>query len=231
MGAFDRFEKSVNDAVAGAFRAFHSRLTPVEIVSALKGAVDQDAVTLDRERTIAPNEFTITVSPDDLEQVEAWGRDMLVDELVGTVTDYATEQGYVFVGPVSVAFHASEDLRDGNVQIHSTTRKGAVAPATSARPSRAHPMIQVGTARYILTGSTTLIGRGSDCDITIDDDGISRHHLKLSMTPGGVIATDLNSTNGTFVEGHRITDATLVDGNTITMGRTRIMFWTGEEDA
>ena len=46
------------------------------------------------------------------------------------------------------------------------------------------------------------------------------------MTPTGVIATDLGSTNGTFVEGHRIDAATLVDGNQIVIGRTRILFWT-----
>ena len=41
-----------------------------------------------------------------------------------------------------------------------------------------------------------------------------------------MIATDLGSTNGTFVEGHRIDAATLLDGNQITIGRTRILFWT-----
>ena len=70
-----------------------------------------------------------------------------------------------------------------------------------------------------------MIGRGSECDITVDDTGISRRHLELRVTPRGVIATDLGSTNGSFVEGHRITAATLVDGNTITIGRTNIMFW------
>lgn len=39
----------------------------------------------------------------------------------------------------------------------------------------------------------------------------------------------MNTTNGTFVEGHRITAATLLDGNTITIGHTRIMFWTSPE--
>ena len=74
-----------------------------------------------------------------------------------------------------------------------------------------------------------VIGRGSSADITVDDAGVSRRHLELRVTPGGVIATDLDTTNGTYVEGHRITAATLLDGNTITIGRTRIMFWTSPE--
>ena len=91
-------------------------------------------------------------------------------------------------------------------------------------------MIEIGTNRYLLTGASTIIGRGSDCDIIVDDTGISRQHLELRVTPNGVIATDMGSTNGSFVEGHRISAATLVDGNTITIGRTNIMFWNAQEE-
>ncbi|WP_124040266.1 FhaA domain-containing protein [Neoactinobaculum massilliense] len=231
MGAFDRFEKGVNNAVAGAFRAFHSRLKPVEITSALKKAVDRDAVELDRDRTIATNIYTVKLSPEDTDLLESWGRDAFTAELAATLTTYATEQGYVFVGPVEINFASDEALRAGNVTVTSTTRKGPVAPATTAEPTTAHPMIQVDKDHYILTGASTVIGRGSDCDITVEDSGISRHHLRLDVTPNGVILTDLGSTNGTFVEGHRVSAATLVDGNTITAGRTRILFWTGEERA
>ena len=49
------------------------------------------------------------------------------------------------------------------------------------------------------------------------------------ITPTGVIATDLGSTNGTFVEGHKIDAATLLDGNQLTIGRTVIDFWTHPE--
>ena len=54
-------------------------------------------------------------------------------------------------------------------------------------------------------------------------------HLEIRLTHGNAIASDLGSTNGTFVEGHRIDAATLLDGNTLTVGRTRIMFWDGTQ--
>lgn len=75
-----------------------------------------------------------------------------------------------------------------------------------------------------------MIGRGSEADIIVDDPGISRRHLEIRVTPDGVVASDLGSTNGTFVEGHQVPAATLVDGNTITIGRTRILFWTGADE-
>ena len=63
----------------------------------------------------------------------------------------------------------------------------------------------------------------------VDDPGVSRKHLEISVTPDGVVARDMDSTNGVFVEGHKVPAATLLDGNTLTIGRTRILFWTGAE--
>ena len=48
---------------------------------------------------------------------------------------------------------------------------------------------------------------------------------RVYITDNGVIARDLGSTNGTYVEGHQVPAATLLDGNTITIGRTRILYW------
>jgi len=73
----------------------------------------------------------------------------------------------------------------------------------------------------------TVIGRDAEADIVVDDPGVSRRHLEIRVTPDGVVATDMGSTNGLYVEGHQVPAATLLDGNTMTIGRTRIMFWTG----
>ena len=104
------------------------------------------------------------------------------------------------------------------------------APATTGSPSTSHPLGDIDGQRYLLTGPVTVIGRGSEADIVVDDPGVSRRHLEIRVTPEGVIATDLGSTNGLFVEGHQVPAATLLDGNSLTIGRTRIMFWTGASD-
>ena len=79
----------------------------------------------------------------------------------------------------------------------------------------------------MLTGPVTVIGRGSEADIIVDDPGVSRRHLEIRLDGGdGVLATTSGSTNGLFVEGHQVPAATLLDGNTMTIGRTRILFWT-----
>lgn len=231
MGVFDRFEKSVERVVNGAFaKAFRSEVKPVEIASAVRREMDDRAAVLSRGRTVVPNEFTVVLSATDLEMVEEWGSDALAEEMVTAITEHAASQDYSLVGPVKVVFVTDEDLTTGTLDVRSATRRGAVAPVTSTTPSQKHPIIDIDGQQYLLTGQVTVLGRGTEADLVVDDTGVSRRHLEIRVTPRGVIATDLGSTNGTFVEGHRIDSATLVDGNTITLGRTRLTFWTGADD-
>ena len=231
MVVLDKFEKGVERVVSTAFaKAFRSEVKPVELASALRREVDDRAAVVGRDRTVVPNEFTIELSPADLQQVEDWGAEPLADELAANVTEHATSQRYAFVGPVTVGFVQNDELETGRFQVRSATVRGAVAPATAVAASTRHPLVDIDGQRYLLTGPVTVIGRGSEADIIVDDPGISRRHLEIRVTPDGVIASDLGSTNGTYVEGHQVPAATLVDGNTITIGRTRILFWTGADD-
>ena len=229
MGVMDKFEKGVERVVSGAFaKAFRSDIKLVDLASAIRRELDDRTAVVSQDRNIAPNQLTIELAPDDEEQVNSWGREAMIDELVAVATDHATRQRYTFVGPVTVDFTSNEELKTGRYQVRSETVKGATAPATSS--AARHPIIDVDGHRYLLTGTKTVLGRGSEADIVVDDTGVSRRHLELRITPQHrVIATDLNSTNGTFVEGHPVDAATLVDGNTITIGRTTILYWAPEE--
>lgn len=230
MGVLDKFEKGVERVVSNAFaKAFKSEVKPVELASALRRELDDRAAVVGRDRTVVPNAFTIELSTADHEQVVDWGAEPLADELAANVTEHATSQRYAFLGPVTVTFVENAELETGRFLVTSATQRGAVAPATTVAASQRHPLVDIDGQRYLLTGPVTVIGRGSEADIIIDDPGVSRRHLEIRVTPDAVIATDLGSTNGTFVEGHQVPAATLVDGNTVTIGRTRILFWTGAD--
>lgn len=229
MSALDRFEKSVERMMNNAFaKVGRGEVKPVELASRLRKELDDRAAVVGRDRTVVPNEYTIELSPDDFAQIEAWGAQTLADELAQNLTAYAATQHYAFVGPVSVTFDEKYELVPGRFQVRSRSVQGNVAPATSASPSVRHPLIDIDGQRYLLTGPVTVIGRDAEADIVVDDPGVSRRHLEIRVTPDGVIATDLGSTNGLYVEGHQVPAATLLDGNTLTIGRTRIMFWTGQ---
>ncbi|MCL1871777.1 MAG: DUF3662 domain-containing protein [Promicromonosporaceae bacterium] len=228
MGVLDRFERGVERAMNNAFAKIgRSEVKPVDLASRLRRELDDRAAVMGRDRTVAPNDFTIELAPDDFSQIEAWGAETLADELATNLTEYAASQHYAFVGPVSVSFEEHEDLAAGRFEVRSASVRGAVAPATTAAPSTRHPLIDIDGQRYLLTGPVTVIGRDADADIVVDDPGVSRRHLEIRVTPDGVVATDLGSTNGLYVEGHQVPAATLLDGNTLTIGRTRIMFWSG----
>lgn len=244
MGVLDKFEKGVERAFSNTFaRAFRADLKPVDIASALRIEMDDRITSITRGRTVVPNHFVVELSPGDVEKVDEWGTDEFIEELVSTATAHATDQGYVFVGPVEVALEEDDELKTGQFNIRSASQQvgyrdhareevaveNAPEPAEPARVGGLHsqPILDVDGQRYLLTGEVTVLGRGSEADIIVSDTGVSRRHLEIRVTPQGVVATDLGSTNGTFVEGHKIDAATLVDGNSLSIGRTRIIFWAG----
>jgi hypothetical protein len=65
-----------------------------------------------------------------------------------------------------------------------------------------------GSAEFDL-GSVVTVGRLSDVDIAIDDERISRQHVRLEIRQGNVVFTDLNTTNGTLLDGRRHLGATI----------------------
>lgn len=81
--------------------------------------------------------------------------------------------------------------------------------------------------RYALSNEPLLIGRGSDCAITLDDTAASRHHLRLEPTPEGLLAIDLESTNGTYINDEQINRQILEDGDYLRVGRTLFRFLAG----
>ena len=231
MSFLDKFEQSVERAVNKTFsKVFRSEIKPVDLASALRREVDDRAAVVDRSRTVVPNDFTIELSPADFDHIESWGAETLADELAINVTDYSGTQNYAFVGPVVVSFELNDSLETGRFQVRSSSVRGTVAPATGVGSSSRHPLLDIDGQRYLLTGPVTVIGRGTEADIVVDDPGVSRRHLEIKVTPNGVIASDMGSTNGLYVEGHQVPAATLLDGNSLTIGRTRIMFWMGVAD-
>jgi hypothetical protein len=74
------------------------------------------------------------------------------------------------------------------------------------------------------------LGRAEENQIRVTQPGVSRRHALILVTPKGYTIRDLGSQNGTFVNGSRITESALADGDTIDIGSARIIFrspWPG----
>jgi pSer/pThr/pTyr-binding forkhead associated (FHA) protein len=75
-----------------------------------------------------------------------------------------------------------------------------------------------------LTGETITIGRLDDNNIQIDDISVSSHHAQLTLSGGDYHLNDLNSTNGTRVNGHTISEKQLHDGYKIRFGKIEVLY-------
>jgi len=71
------------------------------------------------------------------------------------------------------------------------------------------------------------IGRNAQCAVVLQDDGVSRFHVKVRReTADSINIRDLDSTNGTFIDGERIAEAKLYDGSKVLIGRRTILKFT-----
>ena len=88
-------------------------------------------------------------------------------------------------------------------------------------------VLQVGgceARRISLISRRTLIGRESECDISIDSPYISRQHAMLVTTPAGTYVVDLKSANGTRVNGEPVDCQPLCDGDLLRVGNSALTF-------
>ncbi|SDT69151.1 DUF3662 and FHA domain-containing protein [Jiangella sp. DSM 45060] len=230
MGVLQRFERRLESMVQGAFtRAFRSEVQPVEIAAAIQRELDNNAQIVSRDRSLVPNDFVVELGPSDYDRLTAY-IGTLATELVELAREHAELQHYAFTGPVGVGFERHEDLGTGAFRIRSAVRAGvdrgsSFAPTPTSERQADAVLIINGTQHPVLPPGVVL-GRGSECDLRIDDPGVSRRHLEIRVYQQGpqsqLVAVDLGSTNGTVVDGARVGQAPLTDGSRIVIGSTTI---------
>ncbi|WP_417374452.1 FhaA domain-containing protein [Glutamicibacter protophormiae] len=215
MGLLDSFEKGLERAVNGAFaKTFRSGIQPVEIASALRSELDKKAAVVSRDRILVPNTFAVQLAPVDDEKMAAIGP-ALIGELTEIVRTHAASQHYSFAGPVSVTLQRDDRLSTGTLRVLSQTAQGTVSW---------RGVIDIDGNRHPLAKGRTVIGRGSAADITVADSGTSRKHVEILWDGERAVVRDLGSTNGTKLDGTKISQAPLPPDSVVTIGRTDIAF-------
>ena len=170
MGILDNFEKGLERVVNGAFaKTFKSGLQPLEVTAALRRELDTKAAVVSRDRILVPNDFTVLLAPRDFERMTNLGP-ALIDEFTQLVQRHATAQHYAFAGGITIRLQRDDTLSEGVLSVESVNLKGEVAWT---------PVLDIDGKRYPITKSRTIIGRGSDADITLADTGTSRQHIEI----------------------------------------------------
>jgi two-component system, cell cycle response regulator len=110
----------------------------------------------------------------------------------------------------------------------------AAALAKKARAQRPWLMIVSGgdnIGKMYRLEHQLVLGRAPQCEVQLDQDGVSRNHARLELTPeGNVQVVDLGSRNGTFVNGEAVSRETLRDGDKIQIGGTTILKFSYQDE-
>ena len=211
------FEHGLERMVEGVFsRSSRSAIRPVELGRRLLREMDDHRSVDVRGRRIVPNAFTFHLSARDHASFADIDEALKV-ELCEAVREYARDEGYHFLGPISVDMVVDHELKPGRFGIVSLLREtgGGVGAGTIVMPS----------GERIPLRAVVTIGRLPESTISLNDTNVSRRHAEIRPVGSGYAAVDLNSTNGTKVNGLRIDgERMLNDGDIVSVGSTHLRF-------
>src|ERR1700735_3574541 len=204
MNLLKSVETTISSLVEGAFgRIFRSEVRPMELARKLAREMDEhrtDSVS----RVYAPNEYAVWLSPEDRARYEGV-EDELIEELCAYLLEHARREQLTLHSQPTITFHTDEELslgefgiqarlvrldeqhedpdEHGQTMIYSTSRRlreplAERAGAAERLPPRA--LLLVEGRRLLVAPRGAVIGRSRDCDIVLEDAGVSRRHAQLS---------------------------------------------------
>ncbi|SRR6056297_1057388 len=211
-------EHRLERMVDGVFsRRSKGSIRPIELGRRLVREMDDQRSVDVKGRRIVPNDFTVVLSAIDhasFNDIEG----PLLAELTEAAREYAREEGYHFMGPVTVQLAVDNGLRSGRFNIVSQLKQAASGLGMGS-------LVLPSGHRVDLGAGTVTVGRLPECTISINDSNISRHHAEVKAGPTAFVVTDLGSTNGTMVNGVKtVGEHRLRDGDIISFGSTHVRF-------
>jgi hypothetical protein len=243
-------ESKIESLFEGVFgRAFRTHVQPVELARKLAKEMD-DHRMVSVSRVYAPNEYAVYLSPNDREQFESY-EDSLITELQEYLAEHARRESYVLLSSPKVVMNTDGDLDVGEFGIATRMvqpEPGAEEPVQEAAPGatmvyrpQATPPTQAVTpeelgvepevvtltvdgAEHAIDRQSVVIGRSKDCDIRLADPNASRRHAEVRQEGTAYWLVDLDSTNGTTVNGRRQQRARLENDDRIAIGSTELVF-------
>lgn len=248
VSVLQRFEKRLEGLVEGAFaKVFKGVVHPVEILNAMQREAEAHKAILVGGRTLVPNRYVIDLSPYDHSRLAPYAA-ALAQELAQSQAEFIGEQAWTVYGDVIVEIERGDGLDTGMFRVSAEVytadqpqqpphydQPPSYPPPSYAQPGPPPPPPAQGGSRnvrlvsgdgrtYPLAIGQTVIGRGDQANMRLPDVGISRRHARLDFDGAQVILTDLGSTNGTMVNGQRVSAVALNPGDMIQLGTTTLTF-------
>ncbi|WP_436794211.1 FhaA domain-containing protein [Actinospongicola halichondriae] len=211
------FEKRLEKMVEGAFaRVFRSGLRPVEIGRRLTREMDDSRSIGVRGNTVVANDFTVNLSQQDADEFAEVG-DSMRRNLAELAREHARDEGYDFMGPIGIAFEVDPKMRIGAFSVTARLREGDGGAGAGS-------LVLPNGDRFVLGETIVTIGRIPESVITLEDPNVSRNHAEIRPSGGTFVLADLGSTNGTKINGVKVSERLLQDGDEMTFGSTTFRF-------
>jgi pSer/pThr/pTyr-binding forkhead associated (FHA) protein len=243
VSVLQRFEKRLEGLVEGAFaKVFKGVVHPVEMLNAMQREAEAHKAILAGGRTLVPNRYVIDLSPYDHSRLAPYAA-ALAQELAQSQAEFIGEQGWTVFNDVIVEIERGEGLDTGMFRVTAEVYTGGdVAPqpydagpqyqqydqgagyGAPGAPARNVRLLSGDGRSYPLSIGSTVIGRGDQANLRLPDVGISRRHARLDFDGSQVVLTDLGSTNGTMVNGQRVSAVALNPGDVVQLGTTTLTF-------
>src|SRR5258708_5441589 len=227
-----RFERLMEDAVEGSLRrVFPTTIQPVQLAKAAARAMEEEQLIGLRGAEV-PNHYRLRLAPADLQRFADY-QVTLARELNAYLVEYAQDRGLKPIAEPRVELVEDRAVRAGSVRAEARfvdlapareseieaagagTRRLRLADLATPRPSQV-PQSPAIERALVLTDRAGLrfalepamgvvrVGRATDNEIAIDNQRVSRYHAQLRWVESSWLVYDLDSTNGTFVDGERL---------------------------
>jgi hypothetical protein len=212
VGFLEKAEERIESSVSTLFSKFSkAELQPVEITQAVRTAMDQAAANTAQDRVLVPNKYLIIVSVHDSQRISP----AMLQAIKTEIARHAARQNYRLAADLDLEIQADKKVLRGQLKVGFTSIANSIAW---------QPTLIVNGERMTLKLGTTTVGRDESSDLVIDDRGLSRIHFELAWNGEVAAVRDRQSTNGTFLDGARISEAVLRSGSKITAGRSEFEF-------
>jgi hypothetical protein len=246
----ERLEAFASRLIEGwSARLFGAKLQPVQIAKRLIRAMESHQ-TISLSKTFVPNSYVVSLAPSDFTQFEQYRRS-LEQDLAESVLGGARDRNYTLLAFPTVEIERDDDLAPGDMRVscalvdasgEEVTPDAKTLGAVEAghtmvldrekllrdkpRAPKANVLVQDGNdRRTVALGPEPLaIGRDPQNDIVLDDRRVSRKHAEVRLRLGRYTLYDLQSTNGTYVNGRRVAEIVLSDGDRIAIGGVELLF-------
>jgi hypothetical protein len=251
VNLLQKFEQSIERLMEGTTGSlFKQSIQPAEIGKRLERAM-LAGQRASMGTALVPNQYVVGLHPTDFTQFKDY-RGGLSRQMEAWLAQVATQRNLSVIDRIRVTIEEDPRAKRRNPAIVATIadsrgvhrgpaeyqaapeRRPTPSPAqqtsvyrAGVRHERLSASLQAldGPDRgrtYIVPPGETTVGRSPDNDIVLDSPDVSRRHARLECTPNGVRVFDLNSTNGTRVNGEAIRVSDVDQGDELTFGGVRM---------